>query len=177
MAFETRVVAWNTLAEKANWLDAAASMDTALKYVRQFASRFAKVPTLEAKAHEIHRWVRDNIRYVRDWRETTNSPGERFADSESILKQGYEDCDGKARLFVALCRTCGVDARIRPVFKKHPELAFTHVQAEVRWPGSERLSYAMPGGWVLAELILKGCEIGMNPDDMPRDKKGNRILA
>jgi hypothetical protein len=75
-----------------------------------------------------------------------------------------------------LVRPMGTQARIRPVFKKHP-LEFIHVQAEVRWPASVLTPNAMPDGWLLSELILAGCEIGQNPDDMPRGANGQRRLA
>lgn len=171
-----RILSFSTLGEKAAWLDSAASLDTSLIYMRNFAKRFANIADTERRAREIQRWVRDNIHYVQDYRIIEKLPGEEFADSEAILRRGYDDCDGKSRLFVCLCRLCGIESRIRPVFSRHP-LDFVHVQAEVRWPRSEILHYAEPGGWLLAELILKNCEIGMNPDDMPRDANGKRMIT
>ncbi len=176
-----RILEFDTLEDKARWLDAAASFDASLGYVRKFADRFVgqvgeSVATTEPRARAVHRFIRDTIHYVQDWRVIENEPGEEFADTETILRRGYDDCDGKSRAFVALCRCLGIDARIRPVFTKHP-LDFVHVQAEVRWPGSEHVKGATPDGWCLAEMILKGCEIGMNPDDMPRDKNGKRMIV
>ena len=75
-----------------------------------------------------------------------------------------------------ILKPLGTQARIRAVFRKHP-LDFVHVQAEVRFPGSKRTTSADADGWVLTELILKGCELGQNPDDMPRGPRGERILA
>jgi transglutaminase-like putative cysteine protease len=173
---KARIITFDTLKEKADWLDAAASLDTALAYCREFARRFQSIEDPEARARSIQRWVRDHIHYVQDWRIVEGLPGEEFADSETVLRRGYDDCDGKSRLFVCLARICGLEARIRPIFARHP-LDFVHVQAEVRWPGSERSAHAEPGGWMLVELILKFCEIGCNPDDMPRDARGKRIIA
>jgi transglutaminase-like putative cysteine protease len=175
---KARVMSFATLEEKASWLDAAASLDTSLLYVRKFAQQFKRFASNKPNcARIIHHWVRDNIHYVQDYRIIENLPGEEFADSEAVLRRGYDDCDGKARLFVCLCRLQGIASRIRPVFRRHPQLDFVHVQAEVRWPGSEREKNAEPGGWLLCELILKDCEIGENPDDVPRDKNGKRVLA
>lgn len=168
-----RKIQFATLEEKARWLDANASLDADLSYVRQVAGRFARAfnpNDHEALARSLHRFVRDGIRYVPD-------PGEEeFADSETILKRGYDDCDGKSRLFVALCRAVGLEARIVPVFKPHPD-RFVHVQAEVRWKGSQAVRGAEPGGWLLAELILKNCALGQAPDSLPRAADGTRVLT
>jgi hypothetical protein len=141
------------------------------------------MPGGEARTRAIQRWVRDHIRYVYDWRVSEGTRGEEFADAETCLARGYGDCDDKSRLFVALVRAAervhalGVQARIRPVFRTHPAWEFVHVQAEVRWWGSGAHPAAMPGGWLLAELILADCEIGQNPDDMPRGPHGQRRIA
>lgn len=176
-----RKLAFKTLEEKARWLDANASLDAAMVRVRELAGRFrAAHHDPEELARSIHRWVRDSIRYVSDtakvakWR--PNPEGEEFADSETIIARDFDDCDGKSRLFVALCRAAGIEARIRPVFTRHP-FDFVHVQAECRWPGSESLPEAEAGGWLLAELILRDCKLGQDPDTVPRGKDGKRLLA
>lgn len=177
-----RVVSWSSLDEKAAWLDGAASLDALRRGTQNVARRFCAYPNGEARTKALHRWVRDGIRYVQDFRVTEGTRGEEFADAESAIARGYEDCDGKARLFVALVRAAeilrraGAEARIRPVFKKHP-VEFIHVQAEVRWPGSLHHPGAMAGGWLLAELILADCEIGVDPDAMPRGPNGQRRIA
>lgn len=162
MASTKRTVEFASPDEKAQWLDAMATVDSRVPYVRSFAVRFAKDPTIspndyEGLARQIHRFVRDSIKYVPDpqWEE--------LADTETMLRRGYEDCDGKARAFVALCRAVGIDARIRPIYAQGTD-DFIHVQAEVRWPGSERLPEAGAGGWLGAELIVKGIPLGANPE-------------
>jgi hypothetical protein len=177
-----REIIFATLEEKARWLDAAASFDALRGGIQRIASRFTSEPRPEIRTRNIHRFVRDRIHYERDFQLSRNAPGEEFADSPTVLRRGYGDCDDKARLFVALMRAAelvrplGAQARIRAVFRKHP-LDFVHVQAEVRWPGSGRSSRSYKDGWILAELILKGCELGQNPDEMPRGSRGERILA
>jgi len=156
-----RVLRFPSLEAKAHWLDAAASMDTSLLYVRDFCRHAwaGRAWTSAALAQAIQRFVRDRIHYVRD-------PGhEEFADAEVMLQRRYGDCDDKARLFVALCRLAPVriEARIRPVFRAHPFYDFVHVQAEARYPGSERDHRAAPGGWLLAEVIVAGVELGDDP--------------
>jgi hypothetical protein len=177
-----REIIFRTLEEKARWLDAAASFDALRKGIQRVASRFTSEPRPEIRTRNIHRFVRDRIHYERDFQLSRNLPGEEFADSPTVLRRGYGDCDDKARLFVALMRAAelvrplGTEARIRAVFRKHP-VDFVHVQAEVRWPQSKRTQRADDNGWILAELILRGCELGQNPDEMPRGPRGERILA
>jgi transglutaminase-like putative cysteine protease len=177
-----RVIVFKTLAEKANWLDAASSLDALRRGVQDVAARFTREPQAEIRTRHMHRFVRDKIHYEKDFQVSRGARGEEFADSETTVRRGYGDCDDKARLFVALMRAAeitkpmGTQARIRAVFRKHP-LDFVHVQAEVRFPGSKRTRTADDDGWILAELILKGCELGQNPDEMPRGPKGERILA
>lgn len=166
-----------TLQDKANWLDANASIDATGVKLRARAEQLARGVDARAGrgalARAIYTFCRDSIRYVQD--RGRGPSHEEFADSETIISRGYDDCDGKSRCFVALCRALGLEARIRAIFPTADN--FKHVQAEVRWPGSEREPLAQPGGWMLAELILKGCELGENPDDVPRGPHGERVLT
>lgn len=178
-----RTLAWDTLEEKARWLDAAASLDALRGQVQAFARRFLHYPTAEARTRALQRWVRDNVRYQYDFRSLVGFPGEEFSDSSSTLDRSFGDCDDKARLFVALVRAAEMlkplfaRARIRPIFAQVPDERFVHVQAEVKWPRSELHENAMGGGWLLAELIVKGCEIGQNPDTIPRFPNGERQIV
>jgi len=168
--------------EKARWLDANAGLDSLRRGVMQVARRFLNYRDPEARTRAIHRWVRDSIHYEHDYRVSEGRPGEEFADTETIIQRGYDDCDGKSRVMVALVRAAemlaplGVEARIRDVFTSHP-FAFVHVQVEVRWGGSELLDASDDEGWILAEMILKGCELGQDPDTCKRGPHGERLLA
>lgn len=146
-----RTVTFPDAMSKARWIDAMATLDARFPTVREFARRIAMAPIhdpndQEALARDFHGFVRDSIRYVRD------PAGEELSDSEQILNQGYGDCDDKARLFVALCRSIGIKARIRPCFKGED---FVHVQAEV--------FVGRPARWVLAELIQRDVALGEKP--------------
>lgn len=147
-----------------------ASLDARLPLVRDIAGRCARgrdANRYDLLAADLARLVRDGMRYVRD-------PGaEEFADAETALRRGFGDCDDKARTYVALCRACGVTARIRPVFLGP---AFVHVQAEVQYPGSEHHPQAQAGGWLVVELILRDVNVGDDPDEARRFKDGRRIL-
>jgi transglutaminase-like putative cysteine protease len=167
-----RTVAFRDGREKAAYLDAMASLDARLPLVREFGGRFAKAHDsndVEAMVRDIFHFVRDVIHYVHD------PTFEEFADTATILTRGFDDCDGKARTFVALCRAIGIEARIRPVFNAAGD--FVHVQAEARWRGSEHVKNAQPGGWILAETTIKGCELGQDPATAPRGTDGHLLLT
>jgi hypothetical protein len=179
-----RVLTFKTLDAKAHWLDAAASLDALRGEVQRQAQRFLLMSDAEARTRAIQRWVRDSIGYQYDFRTSQGLPGEEFADTTSTIERGFGDCDDKARAFVALVRAVemlrpmGTLARIRPIFAKAPDDRFVHVQAEVAWPGSAKHENAMgQEGWLLAELIVKGCEIGQDPDTVPRLKSGERAIV
>jgi transglutaminase-like putative cysteine protease len=159
----TRTTTFKGPDEKANWLDAMAALDARLPETRALARRFAMSPyndpnQLGALARQFHRFVRDSIKYVRD------PHAEEFTDSDTILLRGYGDCDDKARLYVALCRSAGIVARIRPCFVGDD---FVHVQAETLLSDCEHGAACFqedPGcQWCLSELIVHGLEIGDAP--------------
>lgn len=161
MSFARRTVEFPDAIAKAEWLAVAAQRDACCPTVRSASARItAGVTNERLRAERLHRWVRDQIAYA------TDPDGEQLADSETVLARGYDDCDGKSRLFVALCIAAGLEARIRAVFNERGD--FTHVQAQVRWPGSP---------WVLAELILAGVELGQGIEAARFDAAGNVVLA
>jgi transglutaminase-like putative cysteine protease len=145
--------------DKAKWLGAAARFDSLHPAIQETAARFGRLPPPE-RAQAIHRFVRDSIAYTRD-------PGgrEEFADAPTVLLRGHDDCDGKARLFVALCEAAGLPARILPWWGAGGH--FDHVQAEV----------CVGGRWLLAELIVHGVELGEGPEKGSRDASGAFVMA
>jgi transglutaminase-like putative cysteine protease len=166
-----RPMNFQNLVDKANWLDAAASLDARDPDVRELAGRFAKArgPNDQAGiARDLHDFVRDSITYV------YGPSHQEFADSGTILRRGWDNCAGKSRLFCALCRAVELDCRIVPNFA-HPD-EFNHVQAQVRYAGSELDPRAEPGGWLRAELIAKGVPLGNGPEVAQRDPTSGRIL-
>lgn len=175
-----RLLLFEDLRAKADYLDAAASRDALTIAVRRLAFQIAsEIPDVEVRARALHRFVRDRIAYRHD--RPVMGPitmGEQFADSGTILARGVDDCDGKSRLLVALVRADphgDIEARVRPVFPTPDR--FSHVQAELRWDGSERWASADPEGWILAETILRDCELGDDPEKCPRDARNQRALA
>lgn len=175
-------IAWKDSDDKARWYDAAAALDARLPLTRELATRFRKATgpnDPEACARNLHQFVRDSIVYIPDPK--TFIP-EETRDSDVCLQHGFEDCDGKARLYAALLRAAGIEARIRPVFL--PSRDFVHVQTGVRWRGSEEqrdrsgLLCAEPGGWLVGEVTVKGVGLGEDPVEYgERDKYGALLYA
>ena len=151
----TLTATWfRTLEEKAAWMDAAASLD-ALDPVTIRLARLlvvgAKGPT--ERAERLQRFVRDRIWYTRDPWGIETTP-----DTRNVLEVGTEDCDGKARVLVALVRALrdpDLTARLRSVWVGRQ---FVHAQAEVR---------IGDGPWRLAEVIVRGLGVGDAPDQAP----------
>lgn len=167
-----RRIVWSDATQKSQWIDGMAYTDAKLPLVRSVATRFAMARNpndYEGLARDLHRFVRDSVKYIAD------PSYEEISDTQTIFERGYGDCDDKARAFVALARSVGLEARIRPIFDG--EGYFYHVQAEVRWPGSSRFLNAQPNGWVLVELILQACELGQSPASLPQSSTGSRVLV
>ena len=79
-------------------------------------------------------------------------------DAIDAYTRGHDDCDAKARLFVALCLAAGFNARLWPLWK-HGVLQ--HVAAEVLWEGR----------WIHAETILARAQLGEMHTDVPKEPR------
>ena len=90
-----------------------------------------------AEADVLHRFVRDEIRYVRDIRSMETLF---FPDKTLNLKAG--DCDDMAILFSTLAETIGFETRFCAIGVNGEE--FSHVSAQALIPGF---------GWINAETI------------------------
>lgn len=80
-------------------------------------------------------------------------------DAIDAYTRGHDDCDSKARLFVALCLAAGFNARLWPLWK-HGILQ--HVAAEVQFHGK----------WIHAETILSRARLGEMHADVPKESNG-----
>lgn len=146
--------------EKARYLDGCARLEALQSVVCGLIGRLGLLSLPHpVRAVRWHQWVRDNIQYVRD-------PGlrEELADCATILtrRPPRDDCDGKCRVLVAGALAAGLDARIRPVFPAPND--FRHVQADLRWPGSNQYPNADADGWVPAEVCLDGVPLGFGAE-------------
>ncbi len=77
-------------------------------------------------------------------------------DAIDAYIRGHDDCDSKARLFVALCLARGFEARLWPLWKGNN---LTHVAAEVRHQGK----------WIHAETILARAILGETHEQVPKE--------
>jgi transglutaminase-like putative cysteine protease len=170
-----RPMDFKSLEDKARWLDAAARLDAHHPEIRELAIRYQKAygaNNPRAVATAIHAFCRDAIAYC------YGPSGQEFADSWTILNRpggACDNCAGKSRVFVALCTAIEIQARILPNFKSPDE--FNHVQAQVRWPGSDKEPLAEAGGWLRAELIVRGVPLGQGPQAGQRDASGKLQLS
>jgi transglutaminase-like putative cysteine protease len=80
-------------------------------------------------------------------------------DPVDAWRRGVDDCDAKARLFVALATALGVRARLAPLWSGE---LLSHVYAEVD----------LGGAWVPVELTLARAMIGEFPRAVPKEADG-----
>lgn len=164
---DTRGIDFASPEEKARYLDGIARLEAHQREVVQRARLlFPGDNGIRAELRPLvylqraHAWVRDNIRYVRDSRGV-----EHLADSATILRRKYDDCDGKSRVFVALALAGNrffherfhCEAAILPIFPD--PYTFAHVQAACRFRGFHT-GLEQKDGWIVAELCLEGVPLG-----------------
>jgi transglutaminase-like putative cysteine protease len=118
------------------------------------------------QARALHRWVRDHIRYVHD-----PDGFEELAPAPVVLERGFDDCDGKVKLVVAMAKALGLDADFQPVWVG-PSLG--HVQWRVRFPGSTQNHGADEAGYLVGDVTVKGAELGQDPRTVPRNPSTGR---
>jgi transglutaminase-like putative cysteine protease len=123
--------------------------------LQEFALSLAQEagPRKEQQARNLHEFVRDSIRFVRE-------PRERFADAWWTLELGQGDCDDKARLLVSLARAIRLPARFVPLMLRADLFGPNvpgHVCAQFGFPTSA------PKRWVWAETTLPGARWGEHP--------------
>ncbi len=119
-----------------------------------------------------HTIARDWIHQVSD---VTRTGGEDIAgltrpptlsDATDALERGEDDCDAKARLFVALCLAAGLAARMAPRWQPTSKTeatplgrTLTHVSAEVH----------LNGAWRPVELTLARARLGELGENVPKE--------
>jgi transglutaminase-like putative cysteine protease len=85
-------------------------------------------------------------------------------DAVDALRRGVDDCDAKARLFVALCLAAGVPARMVAWWNRDTEPDLVHVSAEV----------LLKGKWEQVELTLSRARLGELGTNVPGEKKDGK---
>lgn len=97
-------------------------------------------------------------------------------DPIDALRRGYDDCDAKARLFVALALAAGITARMVPYWKRDngrldpwgaPTERLAHVAAEVR----------LNEAWWPVETTLARARLGELGEFVPKERTGKWLLS
>lgn len=154
------------------------------EFLAHAPERDAQDPELRRRAHAL--WIaagqvprvfvalaaalcRDGIRFVRDTARVgsediagyTRQP--RPGDATEALRRGVDDCDAKARCFVALCRAVGIKAKMMPLWRELPDgPMLQHVFAAVD----------LAGQWLPVELTLARARPGDWPTKVPKETSG-----
>ena len=121
----SRTVQFASNLDKARYMANGSARDVYSPEVQRWAAVFNRVPMNDRPA-AILKFCQYAIDYVRDPKR------EVLEDASVTLCRGFGDCDAKTRVFVALCRACGIRAREKPV---RPDQDFPHIFAEVFFRG------------------------------------------
>lgn len=117
--------------------------------------------------------ARDCIRYQLDSDRVGREQIDGYTDPQprrdEPLRRGTDDCDAKARFFVALCLSMGVVAEMVDRWKGD---RLTHVYAKcfVQGPGEP-----MPR-WYFCETILRRARLGDVAEDVPKETETGKWL-
>jgi transglutaminase-like putative cysteine protease len=159
--------------ELAKWkfLEAAPAIDAKEPKVRELASALNVAAQGDAR-----RFVRLAMAYCRDviqYETDTDRVGiediQPAGELSDIIERGVDDCDGLARLFVALCLARGgIRAEMRPGWKKNEAM-----------PGGQELAHVFAHVWEdgafhTVELTLERARFGDPPRDVPKEVTGPR---
>lgn len=166
------------------------------QYLYHIPAQDAQHPAISALARNLKlASAGDDVRFAqlvmtvaRDWIHQTSDVDERGGediagltrppthdDAIDALRRGSDDCDAKARLFVALCLAGGLEAMMVPrwnmvaVSSTTPNgRTLTHVEATV----------LLNGRWWPAELTLGRARLGERGENVPKEiKTGKWLLA
>lgn len=138
-----RVIEFDSNLAKARYMALGSIEDVHLPEVQRWAAVFNRLPMGERPA-AILKFCQYAIDYVRDPKR------EVLEDASVTLCRGFGDCDAKTRVFVALCRACGIRAREHPV---RPDQDFPHIFAEV----------FLRGQWLPVDPTILNSSIGRIP--------------
>jgi hypothetical protein len=117
--------------------------------------------------------ARDCITYQLDTdrigREQIDGYTDPYCSPIEPLKRGVDDCDAKARLFVALCLARGIRAEMVDRWKNE-QLAHVYARTLVAGPGQRAPT------WSYAETILRRARLGETSDQVPTEKDTGKWL-
>jgi transglutaminase-like putative cysteine protease len=145
--------------------------------------RWAYVELAQCVARDLIRYETDAERVGREQIDGWTDP---YVSPLAPLERGVDDCDAKARLFVALCLARGIAAEIdpRPSPKEIQRGAkFAHAAAKVYvgLPIYDRTTKTLTQGptqWVPVETILARAKVAERAEHVPGEKDtGNWLYS
>lgn len=117
--------------------------------------------------------VRDCVTYQLDndrvGREQIDGYTDPYASPILPLTRGVDDCDAKARLFVALCLAAGLNAEM-VARKSGSKLSHVYARIFCQGPGEPRAR------WYLAETILRRARLGDVAEAVPKERETGKWL-
>lgn len=159
------------MSDRAKWrfLERVPELDAQDPALRDVATHLWRAALCRPRVfvHLAHALARDGITYQTDTARTGGEDIAGFTRRQShaleALERGRDDCDAKARLFVALCRAAGLRARMVPRWEGE---TLRHVSAAVTLEGKERP----------VETILGRARLGEVAEQIPTEKGSARWL-
>lgn len=101
-----------------------------------------------------YRWVRDNIRYVKD-----PIGQEAVCNPEYLLEVGGGDCDDLSTLVAALCGSLGIQTRFKVIAVGSRQFGHVYLEAE-----------GQPGEWISLDPIMREHDAGWEAPSPTRKK-------
>ena len=163
--------------QKWKFLQSAPAIDAGKKQIQELAAALDVV----SKRSQWRDWVfaqmalalvRDCILYKLDTdrvgREQIDGLTDPYERPDLPLVRGVEDCDGKARMFCALCLAGGVRAEMVPGWKGD-RLGHVYARAWLAGP------HTGPRWW-FAETILRRARLGEESPKVPREIETGKWL-
>lgn len=169
--------------------------DATAQELREVAENLWKVAVLSpcprwAYVELAHCVARDLIRYVTDTERVGREQIDGFTDPYisplEPFTRGCDDCDAKARIFVALCLAKGIAAEVVPTPNEQAVAGgatLTHVSARVfvAVPYYDKEQHAIREGakqWLAVETILSRAKAGETAIRIPVEKDtGNWLYS
>lgn len=137
--------------------------------------RWAYVELAQCVARDLVRYVTDRERVGREQVDGWTDP---YISPLEPLMRGLDDCDAKARLFVALCLARQISAKVMPrptEMKVKAGAALTHVWAVVYvgLPVYDAETKTLTQGatqWVPIETILARAKVNEQAEQIPKER-------
>lgn len=150
--------------EKWDWLRSRPARDAEDRSVRELAALLWRASRHRPRsfAHLAHAYARDVVSYQTD---TARVGGEDLGHPAGVVRRGVDDCDGKARLFCALCIAVGLEARLVPLWLDEGRY-LKHVYAEV----------SLDDKWTPVETILRRARVGETYKAVPKESGSAKWL-